>query len=109
MFEIKINKSYEDIRIGDRIFRLDLSDEALQRFKTDAPKVSEKLKTLENSSLDDAKEAIKIVINFMFIGEPFQEIYEMCGESVLETASVMAAAGAYLGDRIKQMKDPVQK
>ena len=92
MREIKTDKrSYEEIKIGGRAYKLDLSDEALDRHSRKFPEMAREIGALEAAGSLDVqtfKVFLKDAINWLYLDEPFEAISEGCGGNAAAIARV---------------------
>jgi len=92
MREINVGlKNYEEIKIGQHVYKLDLSNEALERYRTRFQVIQYKLNEMTASdtlNVDTVMGALKEVINGMYLGTPFDEISAEFGGNMLALTKV---------------------
>jgi hypothetical protein len=75
MKTININaKSYEEVKIGSGVYKVDLSNTAFERYSTEAQKLADDINkslTAKNFSFKKVEESLKDAINLVFVGEPY--------------------------------------
>jgi hypothetical protein len=83
MHEIQVNsKPYEEIKIGDSVFKLDISDAAFSRYQTEFKNLADTLKN--NASMDGIKKAIQTIVNSIFYDTPYDKFSSECGHRLME-------------------------
>ena len=97
MKKFEIRKGFEEIEIGGKKFKLDISDKALERFSEGSSLLAMLNEKRDAGTADAARESFRVLINGMFLDSPFDEIYAECGESIIEVARVMGLVGDYYG------------
>jgi len=93
MREIKIDaRNYEEIKIGEHVYMIDLSEEALNRYRTRFPEMGGLINELVESEVLDFDTLIKNfreIINSMYLEEPFDAINAECGSNLTALARVI--------------------
>ena len=83
MREIKIDaRNYEEIKIGEHVYKLDLSEEALNRYRMRFPEMGVLINDLLAAEVLDFDTLIKNfreIVNVMYLEEPFDAINAECG------------------------------
>jgi hypothetical protein len=76
---------YEELKIGNTIFQLDISDVALEKYKAEFAGLAKDLK--HATSYEEIRQALRTMINGIFISdtlnEPFEAFYNECGRSTV--------------------------
>jgi len=92
MREIKIDlKNYEEVKIGDKVYQLDISNEALERYATKFKLLQIKISAMtssDNLNFNTIKDALKEVINGMYLNEPYDEISAAFGGNMIALTQV---------------------
>ena len=101
MKRFEVRKCFEEIEIGGKIFKLDISDKALERFEEGSRLLLELHKNKEATTVAPVKESLKALINGIFMDSPFDEIYAECGESIVVGFGLMTEVAAYYAELLK--------
>jgi alcohol dehydrogenase YqhD (iron-dependent ADH family) len=97
MREIHVDtRPYEEIKIGNTVFKLDISDAALNRYVSEFAELVSGLKN--NPSYEEVKKAIQTIVNTIFYDEPFDTISAECGNKLLEMTKAMNEVAGILRD-----------
>ena len=92
MRERKVNlRNFEEIKIGEHVYKLDLSNEALERYRTRFQVIQHKLNEMiasDTLNVDTVMETLKEVINGMYLDAPFDEISAEFGGNMLALTKV---------------------
>ena len=92
MREIKVElRNFEEIKIGERVYKLDLSNEALERYRTQFQTIQYKLNEMTSSStlnINTIMETLKEVINGMYLDAPFDSMSAEFGGNVLALTKI---------------------
>ena len=92
MREIKVElRNFEEIKIGERVYKLDLSNEALERYRTQFQVIQYKLNEMiasDTLNVGAVMDTLKEVINGMYLDAPFDEMSAEFGRNVLALTKV---------------------
>ena len=92
MREIKFDqKNYEEIKIGEHVYKLDLSNEALERYRTRFQEIFRSLQQMTAAQTVDVKvliDTLREVINGMYLDDPFDSISADFGCNVLALTKI---------------------
>jgi len=105
MREIKIDQqNYEEIKIGEYVYKLDLSNEALERYRTRFQEIFHSLQQMTAAQAVDIKvlmDTLREVINGMYLDDPFDSMSAGFGGSVLALTKIFIQSVEALKDILK--------
>lgn len=105
MREIKVDlKNYEEIKIGEHVYKLDLSNEALERYRTRFQEIFNDLQQMTVAQTVDIsvlKSTLREVINGMYLDSPFDSISAEFGGNVLALTKIFIQSVDAFKDLLK--------
>lgn len=117
MREFKFKKSYEEIKINEKVYRLDLADDKLTGYQSLFKKYYDKTQEMqkvdvaaldENESLEfinKSKEIVSVLLNAILGEGSFDVIYEESGRSLVNVSDLIL----YLMDVINERTNSVRE
>ena len=115
MREIKFEKTYEEFKIGGKVYRMEFNDEAIKRYKDKMQEYDKKAKELvekdENASEEEHEELFDESINLIkdFIDEvlgegSFDELYKAGNYSSYNIKLVLEGLAEFITEKSEQLK-----
>lgn len=107
MKEFKIKKSYEEVKIGGHVFKIDMGDEVLNNFRKDSPLVAEILKNYDaedKDAIDLLRDTLEAIVNNIFMDSPFDTIYGLCNHSLISVSEILVQALDVINERHANIK-----
>ena len=117
MRKFTFDKSYEEIDLEGKIYKIDMSDEAIKNYQLAMHKYhkeAQKLEKVDVSKLDfeeqkktfnQALELQKKFIETILGKGTFDELYEKSGESSSNMVELVVFLGEIIGDKVKKLKE----
>ena len=117
MRKFTFDKSYEEIDLEGKIYKIDMSDEAIKNYQLAMHKYhkeAQKLEKVDVSKLDfeeqkktfnQALELQKKFIETILGKGTFDELYEKSGQSSSNMIDLVVFLGEVVGERVKKLKE----
>jgi len=117
MRKFTFDKSYEEIDLEGKIYKIDMSDEAIKKYQLAMHKYhveAQKLEKVDVSKLDfeeqkktfiQALELQKKFIETILGKGSFDELYEKSGKSSSNMVELVVFLGEIIGDKVKKLKE----
>lgn len=117
MRKFTFDKSYEEIDLEGKIYKIDMSDKAIKEYQIAINKYhkeAQKLESVEISKLDFEEQkkvfiqALELQKKFIetILGEgTFDELYEKSGQSSSNMIDLVVFLGEVVGERVKKLKE----
>lgn len=117
-FKIDLKKSFEEIEIGERIFKMDTSDEKLKQYVSlytkymkEEARIKEKEEAIQTENAQEAfndlheeiKALLKETLDFMLEDGAFDYVYETTG-SINSVASVVVQLSTFISGKLNDSK-----
>lgn len=117
MRKFTFDKSYEEIDLEGKIYKIDMSDEAIKNYQLAMHKYhkeAQKLEKVDVSKLDFEEQkktfnqALELQKNFIetILGKgTFDELYEKSGQSSSNMIDLVVFLGEVVGERVQKLKE----
>jgi hypothetical protein len=119
--KIEIKKSYEEVEIGNKVYRVDLGDDKVkeyQDFFNDYQKEAEKLEKTDVTKLspseqdeyrEQSKELTKRTFDVILGPGAFEEIYELTGRSSIVMFDIISQVMDIINERSNEFKEKAKE
>ncbi|MCC5894833.1 MAG: hypothetical protein JJU16_05165 [Alkalibacterium sp.] len=105
--KIKLKQEFEEFEIGDKVYRMYLSDQKIKDFMKGFEDLSKVALSVEKDkeSIEQASGLAKELFNLLFGEKTGEEIYELCGNSTYVIMDVFRQIIPVVHAKIDDMKD----
>lgn len=119
--KIEIKKSYEEVEIGNKVYRVDLGDDKVkeyQDFFNDYQKEAEKLEKTDVTKLspseqdeyrERSRELTKRTFDVILGQGAFEEIYELTGRSSIVMFDIISQVMDIINERSNEFKEKAKE
>ncbi|MED4447447.1 hypothetical protein [Bacillus thuringiensis] len=121
MKKFEFKKTYEEVEIAGKVFRIDLNDDKVFEYQESFNKYGKEMQEdsssdIENFSKEEQKEffdkqlqRIKEVIEIMLGKDSFEHIYEASGRSIINLAELVTYLSDLIGEKTVNIRDEKKK
>lgn len=104
---IQLKKAYEEFEIGDKTFKLYLTDEKIKQWAKDFDALGDKANSIDEDkeNIDESRDMTMDLFNLLFGPGTGKEIYEMCGESTFVLMDVFRQIVPYMQKKVDELKE----
>ena len=121
MRTFEFEKTYEEITIGEKVYRLDFNDEKLKEYATEIQKFHKRFLELDKVNhkdmsdkqalqhFDDIKELMRGVVEQLLGKGTFDEIYEQSGKSIMNVFDFVMYLKTVIDEKSHRNLDNIRK
>ncbi|PFS55857.1 hypothetical protein [Bacillus thuringiensis] len=121
MKKFEFKKTYEEVEIAGKVFRIDLNDDKVFEYQESFNKYGKEMQEdsssdIESFGKEEQKEffhkqlqRIKEVIEIMLGKDSFEHIYEASGRSIINLAELVTYLSNLIGEKTVNIRDEKKK
>lgn len=121
MKKFEFKKTYEEVEIAGKVFRIDLNDDKVFEYQESFNKYGKEMQedsgaNIESFGKEEQKEffdkqlqRIKEVIEIMLGKDSFEHIYEASGRSIINLAELVTYLSNLIGEKTVNIRDEKKK
>ncbi|PFD62323.1 hypothetical protein [Bacillus thuringiensis] len=121
MKKFEFKKTYEEVEIAGKVFRIDLNDDKVFEYQESFNKYGKEMQEdsgadIESFGKEEQKEffdkqlqRIKEVIEIMLGKDSFEDIYEASGRSIINLAELVTYLSNLIGEKTVNIRDEKKK
>lgn len=121
MKKFQFEKVYEEVEIGDKIYRVDFSDDKALEYRAKFNKFYKEAQELEKTDLDALSDEEQLAIfnknrenmkeiTDVILGEgAFDELYELSGRSTANYMQLLLFLGEVIAEKTEKVKEDARK
>lgn len=121
MKKFEFKKTYEEVEIAGKVFRIDLNDDKVFEYQESFNKYGKEMQEDSSSDIesfgkeeqkeffDKQLQRIKEVIEIMLGKDSFEHIYEASGRSIINLAELVTYLSNLIGEKTVNIRDEKKK
>ncbi|PFA22337.1 hypothetical protein CN384_25775 [Bacillus thuringiensis] len=121
MKKFEFKKTYEEVEIAEKVFRIDLNDDKVFEYQESFNKYGKEMQEDSSSDIesfgkeeqkeffDKQLQRIKEVIEIMLGKDSFEHIYEASGRSIINLAELVTYLSNLIGEKTVNIRDEKKK
>lgn len=121
MKKFEFKKTYEEVEIAGKVFRIDLNDDKVFEYQDSFNKYGKEMqedsgtdiesfgKEEQKAFFDKQLQRIKEVIEIMLGKDSFEHIYEASGRSIINLAELVTYLSNLIGEKTVNIRDEKKK
>ncbi|PFK54908.1 hypothetical protein [Bacillus thuringiensis] len=121
MKKFEFKKTYEEVEIAEKVFRIDLNDDKVFEYQESFNKYGKEMQEDSSSDIesfgkeeqkeffDKQLQRIKEVIEIMLGKDSFEHIYEASGRSIINLAELVTYLSDLIGEKTVNIRDEKKK
>lgn len=117
MREFTFNKSYEEIKINEKPYTIDFSDDAIMKYQSKFNEFFKKQQELQaklaesetEENVEEAKGVTKDIIETILGAGTFEPIYIESGKSLINMMDLVIFLSEILGDKMEKVRETNRK
>ncbi|PEW91863.1 MULTISPECIES: hypothetical protein [Bacillus] len=121
MKKFEFKKTYEEVEIAGKVFRIDLNDDKVFEYQESFNKYGKEMQEDSSSDIesfgkeeqkeffDKQLQRIKEVIEIMLGKDSFEHIYEASGRSIINLAELVTYLSDLIGEKTVNIRDEKKK
>ncbi|WP_342045916.1 hypothetical protein [Bacillus sp. OTU530] len=121
MKKFQFEKVYEEVEIGDKVYRVDFSDDKALEYRAKFNKFYKEAQELEKTDLDTLSDEEQLAIfhknrenmkeiTDVILGEgAFDELYELSGRSTANYMQLLLFLGKVVAEKTEKVKEDARK
>ncbi|PEV02209.1 hypothetical protein CN417_28780 [Bacillus thuringiensis] len=121
MKKFEFKKTYEEVEIAGKVFRIDLNDDKVFEYQESFNKYGKEMQEDSSSNIesfgkeeqkeffDKQLQRIKEVIEIMLGKDSFEHIYEASGRSIINLAELVTYLSNLIGEKTVNIRDEKKK
>ncbi|MDN6288887.1 MAG: hypothetical protein L0J63_01205 [Tetragenococcus koreensis] len=104
---INLKKAYEEFEIGEKTYKLYLTDEKIKKWSKDFDTLGDKALSVDEDkeNIDESRDMAMQLFDLLFGEGSGSEIYEMCGESTYVLMDVFRQIVPYMEKKVDELKE----